>query len=61
MEVQFKAFYQELEQDKCFDAMEFRLRFQKKLRAYLATSCPLVAEDLKTMKNQYMFTKNKDV
>jgi len=61
MERQFKAFYQELEQDKCYEVMEFRLRFQKKLYAYLATSCPLVAEDLKTMKNQYMFTKNKDV
>lgn len=61
MERQFKAFYQELEQDKCYDAMEFRLRFQKKLYAYLATSCPLVAEDLKTMKNQYTLTKNKDL
>ena len=61
MEVQFKAFYQELEQHQCFDAMEFRLRFQKKLHAYLATSCPLVAEDLRTMKNQYMLIKNKDV
>ena len=61
MEVQFKAFYQELELDKSYDAIEFRLRFQKKLYVYLATSCPLVAEDLKTMKNQHMFTKNKDV
>lgn len=31
MDAQFKAFYQELEQDNCYDAMEFRLRFQKKL------------------------------
>ena len=61
MERQFKAFYQELEQDKCYDAIEFRLRFQKKLYVYLTTLSPLVAEDLKTMKNQYMFTKNKDV
>lgn len=61
MERQFKAFYQKLEQDKCYDAMEFRLRFQKKLHAYLAKPNPLIAEDLKTMKNQYMLIKNKDV
>ena len=61
MERQFKAFYQELELDKSYDAIEYRLRFQKKLYVYLATTCPLVAEDLKTMKNQYMLIKNKDV
>ena len=61
MEVQFKAFYQELERQKCFDVIEFRLRFQKKLHAYLTTFCPLVAEDLKTMKNQYTLTKTKNV
>lgn len=61
MERQFKAFYQELEQYQCFDTMEFRLRFQKKLHSYLATSCPVIAEDLKTMKNHYTLIKNKNV
>lgn len=54
MEREFKAFYNELEQEQCFDTIEFRLYYQKKINKFIEFQCPEMAKDLKQMKENYL-------
>lgn len=54
LEKQFKAFYNELEQEQCFDTIEFRLYYQKKINKFIEFQCPEMAKDLKQMKENYL-------
>lgn len=59
MEKHFKNFYQQIEKKQCFTVIEFRLRYQKKLYAYLTTHCSTLKEDLISMENHYKLLKKQ--
>ena len=61
MEKQFKTFYHLLEREKCFDTIEFRLRFQKKLYKYVEAPSFILEEELLIIMKNYMLIKDQNI
>lgn len=45
----FKTFYKELNNDRSYETIEFRLRYQKKLIQLQKNNCVLIQQDLKKL------------
>ena len=54
MKTEFLDFYHRLEKDQRFEVIEFRNRYQKKMYNFIEFKCPMVAEDLNQMKENYL-------
>ena len=50
-------FLEQLKKDKSHDVIEFRLLYYKKTYKYIEFQCPIIAQELKDLKENYY--KNK--